>query len=548
MYGNILNTISEKVGKIDISDFKGIVSSAERRLLESHKNSLAIVAEAYGKAAVLSELKTLCAYDGDISQLTNDNKPFCVTFTLGEDDTLPFVAEDNLGYQKTAYRKIVVSAKCDALKKADISFYCGFDFHTLDAKVLGKHDYLAMFTNAIMAMNINEKKWIKETVEPCFGCDRFVTVIFNTQLLNTDEEVDSVADAVKGHLNRVNADAKLFKATDEFRENIMNVFDEAELLNQKRCKYIVKNCITDITGIAKKHMEAKNIDIDKLKELTQKVEKEKKSIEISGRVAVSSKIENLYSDIKFQVVPALEKYIDEAYESIINRISETTDLEKDIELIPSYLEKALTLFEDKLSEKLAKDHTGVIKVIEEDLEKDCNYLLKIVDVPGANSFIEETYASVRLDMTDKKEKTYCGTDGETLKKSKLVSNGMLVASVVSALFVSPFTGIALLVGKTIYDKFSQKEISKETRTTVLEQLANDREEMKKQLRVQVEENLEKMKRETKEKVSEAYKKVVDSIAESIIISVEKVEKAKDEYQALEKLVNESLPELIAVLN
>ena len=534
MYNEILNNLTNCVKELHNDRLTEIVERANLKANEMEKCNIGIISDFYGKKTFFKMLERYgISEDVYIDYVPDTDMPFVIEVKYGNGNQETIAADEIVDDIK--YLKISVETTQNTFEDFSIIFICGMNLETLDNRLLYKFSYLFFLTNATMAMPLSAKTWVQDIVVPMFGSDRLTICLYNTNLLNTANDVKAIENNVNKMIVKGNWQCS-FLSCDEMIENrIAEVVSEKEMLEKKRNEQLVKNCINELKCYSEKMLETKNLDIDELRKMVEKLNEEKEEIEISGKIAIGNVVNNLFTDLKYQIVNAADNYMDDAYKNIHNRISTTDSVTNDIKHIPTYLEKICQLFERKASEKIQEEYEKITIELAKMIENDCKKIMSVIQIPGFEKyFLEMGYEFALTDRFGFLENAKNEFD-EKVKTNKKLSKGMIIASVALA-FANPVLGISTLIGSRIYNNYRTQETEKEARNTVLEGLLAECADLKKNIVSQISNELSVTQQKTSDALERVYGEIINSLIKAICAAVDEIEKLKKELDLVSELL------------
>lgn len=541
MNSEVFVKLTETAENININKISEIVEEIKQKIEQSQICNVAFVLGSYD-IIVLSELLSEFGINSSGYQdfISVDYKPYIVNVHY-EDDNSFLVFDEYIG-EKVCSR-IEIKTNSEQFKNFSIAFICNIGFDSIDESFLYRFSYLVFLTNATMAMNLTEKTWINDTVVPQFGTERMTICLYNTNLLNSEDDAKAVEKNVNKIISNNDWKCRCIYDVNMLPDTITDIVSKREELETKRIRQILKNGISEIKNFANGILEVNNIDTDKLSGMVERLNSERKKVEISAKIAVENKVENMFDDLKYQIVNAADNYFNDAYTSIYNRLSTTKDVFSDTKHIPSYFENVCRYFETKASEKIVADYGKIAEELAEVIESDCKKIANIISIPGFELFSAGMTTPIDCMLTN----TFSTDHAEdTLRKAKNFSKGTLVASVALA-FVNPALGLSALIGSRVYGHYKVKETENETRKVILESLQSDCAEIKKNVIANINSEMENIQKTTAENLNNVYKKVLDSLVNVILETVAKVEESKKESEKISELLNVTIPDIEDIL-
>ena len=532
MYLDLIKTIGEKIKPLRSADAFLIELCMDGVDFYSTDKSVLFASAKDGFKEVIGVLMKLCPgcdLLGGID-LSESELPLLIKI-VGNDS--PYIIDETVTVGESEHRQITIHSDSEYIHKAGVCYYCGFDFSELGAATVTSFDRIVLFTNALMSMTAQEKKWLEKTVEHYHGSDGASVVLFNGDKLNTDEDFDTVCTSAESFLSKAAPGADFYDSPDGFTADADSIFEISDELVEKGRAARVRLMLDNIAEIAESRLEEIKNDSSEVQQIIRKIDMERKFITAASVVAVNSRTDTLYRNLKTELCDAADAFIDDAYESIRERISSTNELERDVELVPSYLQKVLKVFEEKSQEKIVEDHMKITEKLESQLEADCKALVELGGV--YDRFKDMPESEINLGAGGSFER-YNPDDDERFREFRTASRGFLSASTIGTIIISPVFGGLFLLGKYLYEKYSKGARDEAARKAFLEHLDSDCEELKIKLIGMLYKGLSELEEETKVKLSESYRQVIDNTADMLIDHFEKKEKIDEEQKAVRDLL------------
>jgi len=509
-----------------------IVSKAECNDDKAVHPQLLVVSNPSARKEFIETLGTVsgCSFE-NFDGLVNIEEDFYVSFKYGNTDEMSDISDLD---------KITdIYVPWDFLKKADILWACVSSLTSIPQQFIVNSDKILLLTNATMAMTQYEKQWLVEAKQSVYFDESITVSLYGKYAINTREDRDALNRNINTLVARIGENIAFVENIDEAIEKGFENVDSQNLM-QKRKNRIVKVCIDELEKYIKSQFELAEIDIEKLNAAAKKIEAERRNIEFSGKLVLNSTINNMYDALKNKILNAADKYSNDAYESIRARLTTSQTIEKDINNIAPYLKSVWENFEKEIGKRMASEQEQIASVLEQQISADCK---KMVDLLAADGFDHKLNITAEQMISNI---TYDEMDESKAKKHKLLSKGMLIASIAMA-FVNPFWGLAGIVGTSIFNRSHSKD-AEEAREKVLSTLANDCNTIKLNVESQIETAIENSKRESCENVWKVYSDVIDNLMAAILNYMEQIKHAKDKVAALKKILDVDIPETKNTLN
>lgn len=529
------NEFFEKIKSLNDSQMYQIVVNAEHELNKDFFPQILIVSNSSARKEILESLDNLIGSTNIVlDDLINAESDYIVRLQYADDWNRNDFDDTNES-MGVAY----ISIPWVTLKRVNILWVCGLSLKNVPDNIIINSDKLLLVTNATMAMTQEEKEWLATLRESIF-CDESVMVsLCNKLSLNTQDDVDDLCVNVAKLIARYGENTTF---VDDFGSALCNLVENIndEQLKTQREKRILTACFNVLEVYINSQLELAEVDIDKLNEAIKKIEAERKNIEFSGKLVLNSTIENMYGEMKNKIISAADRYGDDAYESIRARLTVSDTIEKDINNIAPYLKKIWVNFEREIGKHMASEQEQIAGVLEQQISSDCK---RIVDILEGSSFNETIYIST-VDILS--EISFGDIDESKAKKNKMLSKGMLIASIALA-FVNPLWGLAGVAGTSAFTLSNNKNLD-ETKTKVLSALPNECNSIKHGVESQIESAIEKAKKDSCDNVWKVYSEVLDSLMIAIFKYMDQIKVAKEKVSILQSVLNNEMLEAKANLN
>lgn len=541
MFEDISERLTELASNSGSEEMMSIASHAGEKLTEDHKRNIAVVADAYAKRTIARLVEDVTGIKVPMDILPEGSAPVLISFKYAENAAPPTVEECVEG--EYAYTIVSFTGGAEVLKESDISTWCGVDLKVIKENSLEDTDYLFLLTNATMALPMYELDWLRETVAKVFGCDRTAIAVYNLDLLNTDEDVEAVMEGLASRTAKVSGDIRILGDAAQLAGEVTAVASIPEL-GEKRGRSILRNAVDAMEKYVDGQLVMGGIDLEKLRAGVEKIERERKNIELSGKVTVENTVENLYERLRYEIVNAAGEYNNELVENITRKLNASGDPAADAERVPEYLKSAWHTFERRADKRISDRNEEISLELSGQIEQDCRSLLRLIEIPELEKVISErldTSLSVPTGGT-KSEK-----EERTKLNDKLIKGGVYAVSFILALS-HPVLGIGAMIAESTSGFVSKrlfgvggKTDDKERLTALIREVERTCGEIKKQVVNSVNESIGNVSGEAKENVGRVYIQVIGTLVKEIESTAKKVESVKarqEELGALARNISE----------
>ncbi len=541
MESNVLSQITKAVQKTGDSALIQMTEAADKKLKEPFFPKVVIISDGtniYGKkeiidvicACIAGQAEILGDYIG-IGQLGERTK-FCLCMKYGAGA----VSEEVFTIGEQQYYKVDAAFEEDFLKKADVAWVCGFDSADIDASVIEDADVVLLLTNAVMALSQQEKEWLRKNVPVSFYGRQVIVSLYGKHYLNTAKDFEIVCQNTEAVL-------KGFDANIRFCPELLSAWKTAEslltsetaVLETLHKKAVVEHYLTHAKRRVEELVKLSDMDAGRLKATAEKLEDERKNVEMSGRMMMESTLENMYRNLLVQIVSAADKYSGEAYESIRAHIQAADNVEQEVAAIQPYLEAVWKHFECEISARFAQKQDEISWELERQMEQDCQ---NVADVMKLEAGVE-LFGQLGYPLPDA---AYMPDDEEDRKRrSKMISKGLMIASIALA-FVNPVWGLAAFAGTQFFQR-SRNEHSEQLRQRILGGLFQECNTVKEQVIARITQVIEETKERSKQNICKVYSDVMDNLMKSVMDSIEQINVMKEQQEQLRRIADEEIPDV-----
>ncbi len=522
--------LSDKMKGTGDQVLSGMIKSAESKLSEHFLPKVMLITNGYGR----QEIYRLLCNESSQSEILQEylpeiDRPFYVTLNYGK----PYAQEELASSEEGEYIKITATIEWDYLKGAEFAWICGFDMSNLKTSMIENMDGIILVTNATMALPQEEKDWLRNVFRSFWYGERAIVSFYSRNLVNTKEDYEALS-------KNVNTMLQVIDSRIGFCEDLSSIFDTAgkalweDVTEEKHKNMVIKNCLRGMQERASELLKASKVDTEKLKAAMDKLERERKDIELSGRILLESTLENMYADLKNQIIEAADQYNEDAYNSIRNRIETTKKVEQDVDSIPTYLKAVWGNFENEVKVKFALEQDRISADLEHQMETICNRLLHMLDLEEGSELMQQLSMEVGFTAY-----TMDANDAPRASREKLISKGLMIASIALA-FVNPVWGLAAFV-TTRFFKRSRDNNSEDLRRKVLDELYGECSSIKEKVVEQIAAVIDDAKKNFAKNIGNVYSDMINSMIASIVHFMEQIKQLQMQEELLWAIVEEEIP-------
>ena len=519
----------EKIKTLDEPQMLQIIANSECELNKDFFPQVMIVSNSFAKKEIVGILSDLIgSANAVLDDLANTENDYIIRIKYGND-------WDENGFDDTDRGLDVtnISFPWDVLKHLNILWVCSSSLKNISSNLIINSDKLLLVTNATMAMTQEERDFLTNVRKAIFNDEPITISLCNKLSLNTQADIDDLCVNITKLITRYGENTNFI---DDFSNALCNQFESIndEQLRTEREKRILTTCFNTLEAYIKSQLELAEVDIDRLNEAIKKIEAERKNIEFSGKLVLNSTIENMYGEMKNKIISAADRYSDDAYESIRERLTVSKTIEKDINNIAPYLRTVWANFEREIGTHMASEQEQIASILEQQIFSDCKKMVDILEVGSFGETINISTASLLSDIS------FGDMDESKAKKNKMISKGMLIASIALA-FVNPLWGLAGVAGTSVFTLSNDKNLD-EAKAAVLSALFNECNSIKRDVESQIEAAIERAKKESCDNVWKVYSKVLDNLMAAIFRYMDQIKAAKEKTGILQSVLNNEILE------
>ena len=529
MKEHILNTIREKVAGIGDSEPLRMIDEAEARLSGPYAPKAVLVSNMYGRQSILEFIGAGSGQKDLISRcIPEPNEPFLLVLRYG---ALNVSAEQAM-LGDLDFLAIVVSMEWETLDGVELRWYCGIPFPLLGIHETGDAGAICLISNATMALAQDEREWLQGVGLRNRSGSQAVISLYNRSAVNTQDDWDSLIQDLSARAKSIGADIKICPSTDAAITAVITASktDAAEK-SWKRMQAL--NALDGVEERIRILLRASNTDLEALQKASDDMKRERKRVELSGRVICEGTVENMYTELRTQVSDAIDQYNSDAYDSIRKRIETTKDVERDAQSIQPYLQAVWGNFEREIGVKLAAEQETIATELQRQIEQDGIRLVEMLGIGGAIIY-SGTISPAGVPIVDATEPK-AGKE----KQEKMIVRGMLIASLALA-FVQPVLGLSALVGSQAYQHY-QKVNHEDLRRQILNDLYSQCEQIKTQALERILGAIETAKTASKKNIGDVYSRMLEEITAPALETVERIGTIRKQAGELQELLEHEIP-------
>lgn len=470
-YSNVTAACDQIAAKTREPGISALSSRLHRALEKEHKPTMALVSFNMNHTERFAIIKDFTGTDvpGELAAKV-DGVPACLLFDYSRS---PGILSDGgpdgitvygLPCEKLQTRRIAV---CDAVKSRDKWFVLAEEI-----------DIACLVINATMAMTQLERNWLRECGQPLFGTNEPVIATVGMNLLNTQEEVQAVNDAINGGLRRLGMSTQVFDNPTEAMA-WMDAFLNDPAVQAGRSRRVAANGLTELTERTKAFMSTALIGSSAIDNAVAKLEEQRKSLQTAGQLASESILFNELTRLKVMACESVRDYGQRMVGNIKSKV-ETYPLEQlrgmDAE-INQFIIGSWDAFLAKVAETTEGELQKVSARLTEQMEADAGNMIAALDEPtrralyGAITFAP-SYAERAENMPVRAPLEFSGVNiNQMTQQLRRETRGMMLVSI-PLLFVNPLFAVGSIVASKFIGKFRTDSELKNARADMAKQIEN----------------------------------------------------------------------------
>ena len=470
-YSNVTAACDQIAAKTQEPGISALSSRLHRALEKEHKPTMALVSFNMNHAERFAIIKDFTGTDvpGELAAKV-DGASACILFDYSRS---PGILSDGgpdgitvygLPCEKLQTRRIAV---CDAVKSRDKWFVLAEEI-----------DIACLVINATMAMTQLERNWLRECGQPLFGTNEPVIATVGMNLLNTQEEVQAVNDAINGGLRRLGMSTQVFDSPTEAMA-WMDDFLNDPAVQAGRSRRMAANGLTELTERTKAFMSTALIGSSAIDNAVAKLEEQRKSLQTAGQLASESILFNELTRLKVMASESVRDYGQRMVGNIKSKV-ETYPLEQlrgmDAE-INQFIVGSWDAFLAKVAETTEGELQKVSARLTEQMEADAGNMIAALDEPtrralyGAITFAP-SYAERAENMPVRAPLEFSGVNiNQMTQQLRHETRGMMLVSI-PLLFVNPLFAVGSIVASKFIGKFRTDSELKNARADMAKQIEN----------------------------------------------------------------------------
>lgn len=524
-----LNTIREKIAGIGDSESLRVIDDTEARLSDPYAPKAVLVSNVYGRQSILEFIGEASGQGDLISRcIPEPNEPFSLVLRHGAFD----VTAERAMLGGLDFLAVAISIEWEMLDGVELTWYCGIPFSLLGIPETGDAGAICLISNATMALAQDEREWLQGIGLRNRSGSQAIISLYNCSAVNTRDDWNSLIQDLSTRAKSIETDVGICPSINAaITAMIAASKTDAAEKDWKRMQAL--NALDSVENRLRILLQASGTDLEALQKASDDMKRERKRLELSGRMISEGTVENMYTELRAQISEAIDQYNSDAYDSIRKRIETTKDVKQDVQSIQPYLQAVWGNFEHEIGVRLTAEQESITTELQRQIEQDGIRLVEMLGVGSAISY-SGTVSSIGGDVADA-----FGSKAGNAKQKKLIARGMLITSIALA-FVQPVLGLSALVGTQMYQHY-QKSNNEDLRRQILNDLYSQCEQIKTQVLERILEAIETAKTASKKNIGDVYSRMLEEITAPALETIERIGTIRKQTGELQELLEHEIP-------
>lgn len=494
-----------------------------------HPKSLLDAAEDAGAAAFPHEMS-----------IHNITRSFDILLTYGEREQSEEAGQ--LQEDETLAARLTWHRTADILKTADVELmYSSRSFTDFDWKTrLAETDYLFLVIDATGPLSAAEREFAELYIKKYLGASRFAVAVANSALINTPEDYQALYNRIGWFLASIGESSRSFEVGSGTLAAFLSeelAQEEQELRNMAAVQ-IAQVCLAETRDAVEMLLTQAQMDENKLDEIIQELEKRREKMMRLGSVAASRIYSEFTGNIQYACNQAIDSYICQIEENVVQTIRETDDLEHAAKLLPKFLASAAEQGYAQLQAYLQTRLPDLEDSVKQGMIRDAGEFFSeiSIDFPIQPSVGQPVYYKGIRFTAD--------LDGsETEKKLNFYSKALLLSAVPAVVLGYLPIAVGTVVGSQIIRRFSKEKIQSENREVLLRQVQSLCQTLQAELQEATSQWIIRLAESAQESVKKGYEQFIASVMNTLAGKKEQVLQAADMKNMIQSVMKEEIPAL-----
>ncbi len=535
----VLKIFDDIALRTENSKIKNIAVWAQESVKKDHKPTLGLVSFNLNHA---ERLNMINQYAGvkvpkEVVEMIN-GKSACLILDYHE---TPILLEEG----DTIGNKMVFGVPADFLKKYRVAICDEIYSNDIWLELSAEIDIACLVINATMVMNQMERDWLKKYVKTVFDEREVALAITKLEILNNDEEVQTVRRMVKDSLKRMGISIEIYEDIQIALNGMINYLNAS--YDQPRYNgRVIRNSIMAMENQIKYLINDAEVSDAEIETTSNQLKKQKNTLELAGQLAAESIFGNALTRLKIQLCEGIRNYGRQMTMNIRKKIENAPldQLESITEKIDGYISGSWDYYIKNMSSRTNKEMEIIMQALTKQMEMDAGILISQID-ESARMMV---YRALRMEtnslMIDEDKlsavvrgkEIFAGADVENVTKrlQKEIRNMMLLS--IPLFFVNPWISIGNILLSKSYGKMQMNHKLKDIQKEAADNIENICYENTELLVRKIEENFEDAARTGSMNIKTAYRNLVRQIENSLL----KLKESQGKKALLKKYLNDQI--------
>lgn len=338
-------------------------------------------------------------------------------------------------------------------------------------------DVACLLVNATMAMNQVERTWLHDCGIPLFRENQPVIAVVGTQLLNSEEDVQAVNQAVDAALRRLELNTQVYADPVEALR-AMDAFLSGPQIAESHARRVTLNCLTEAEARAKGILEGTAGQAAAVDAAVTKLEEQRNTLEMAAQLASESILFNELSRLKVMATESIRAYGRQMADDIKYKVETypTDQLSGIDETLYGYAAEGWNVCIQSVTATTDKELARVQQQLIEQMERDAGALISRLDEPtrrtvyNAVNFGAPNAPINAAGMAMRAPAEFSGLNVNDITHSlrKETRNMMLLS--IPILFVNPLLAVGNVIVSGVIGKYRTDSELKTARADIAKQI------------------------------------------------------------------------------
>lgn len=412
-------------------------------------------------------------------------------------------------------------------------------------------DTVCLLVNATMAMNQTERTWLEKFAKYAYSDGNLYIAFTKMNILNTEDDAVQVRSMAGSFLNKHNIRAQILQEPEKALDIMQGFIRGHDIKNFHDCR-VSRLVLRAIAERARYFIDEVLIDDSSISNALTQLEKQKKSLEISGQAVADGMLKNCMNGLMIEVCEAIRDYNSQISESITSYIAKASaeNLRDIDEKINSYINGTWEEYFSSKTGEIKKRISDITSKLMEQMNIDAGDLISNLDEQTRRTI----YAALNLEAPFITEDAYSrikhssgdiSLDDITDRLKRETRNMMLLS--IPLLFVNPLISAGNILAAKVIEKFRMSDNLNAMRSEMKSQVENLCFEVVEDIIRLTQNSFNEEMDRASESVKSAYGGLIKHIEGNILKLQTERDKRTEARYFLEKQLRETYPALEAEL-